>query len=199
MGSLSWPALLSREQNQRFLRACTGRTALRDRAMAQMLFDTGIRLGEALGLTTDAVLWDQGLLKVRGKGNKERRVPITEDALAALRSYMRRERRPKTEADEPFVYLTYDGTALVALNINFANHFREIAKRAGLAKANPHMWRHTAATEMIRNGMSTAQVQRALGHEHLSTTEIYLHLTDNDVADAHRKASPLSNLLRNVR
>jgi integrase/recombinase XerC len=90
--------------------------------------------------------------------------------------------------------LSLRGASLSGRAPSISHRFQAIAKRAGIKRANPHMWRHTAGTELARNGANTAQIQRILGHEHLSTTEIYLHLAGEDVLAAHRAASPASKL-----
>ena len=150
-------------------------TALRDRAILEILYGCGLRVSEACGLLISHVYLKEGFVRVVGKGNKERLVPLGEMAAEAFASYL--EARP--QAAEPalndIAFLNKNGRPLSRVAI-----FNLVRKQALLAGVNkeisPHTFRHSFATHLIENGADLRVVQEMLGHESILTTEIYTHI-----------------------
>jgi integrase/recombinase XerD len=153
---------------------------LRDRAMLEVLYAAGLRVSELVGLPLSAVEPRAGWLRVRGKGGRERVVPLGEPALAALEAWLvegrpRFARRCRRACDA--VFLSSRGGAMTRQN--FFARLRELSRRAGLdpARVSPHVLRHAFATDLLEGGADLRAVQAMLGHADLSTTQIYTHLS----------------------
>jgi integrase/recombinase XerD len=151
---------------------------LRDRAMLEVLYGAGLRVGELVGLPLAGLDARAGLVRVLGKGSKERIVPLGEAALAACGAYLdagRPQLVGKSTCEALFV--TRRGTAMSRQN--FFVRLRDLAIRAGLepARVSPHVLRHAFATDLLEGGADLRSVQAMLGHSDLSTTEIYTHVS----------------------
>lgn len=152
----------------------------RNRAMLEVLYSSGLRVSELVDLRLNNLYADSGFLRVRGKGNKERLVPIGRDALKYVGIYMDEIRgRPPLKAPqngfESFVFLNRNGRKLTRVMV--FTIIRNIARKIGLKKAiGPHTFRHSFATHLIEGGADLRAVQEMLGHESITTTEIYTHL-----------------------
>jgi site-specific recombinase XerD len=163
---------------------------LRDAAVLELLYASGVRVGELSGLTLDALDLAQGQMTVLGKGSKERIVPLHAVAQSRLRDYLRDGRSHLARADSPgSVFLSTRGNRLSE------DAVRRIFKRyigvAGAATAlTPHAMRHTFATHLLEAGADLRTVQELLGHVALSTTQIYTHLSMKRLRDVHRTAHP---------
>ena len=168
----------SEEQKNRLLFAAE-KTGPREKAMFYLLFGTGVRLQEACDLKIQDIFEDTILVK--GKGQKEREIALPGETKAAISDYL--EVRERTDRDHLFT--TEKG------KITY-NYFRArcqiVALRAGV-KFHPHMARHTYASELLKQGVSVYYVSRLLGHEDLSSTQIYLHPSQNDAIEAAKKAN----------
>ena len=163
---------------------------LRNRAILEVLYSSGLRLMELAGLRLKDLDLKKGLARVLGKGNKERVVPVGSYALAAIQAYL--EQRDKlANADSPDkVFLTKGGKAFDSkqLDIILKRYFILIACAKGYT---PHALRHSFATHMLSRGADLRTIQELLGHEQLSTTEIYTHVSLEDVKAAYHKGHPL--------
>jgi integrase/recombinase XerC len=169
---------------------------LRDLAILELLYSCGIRVGELAGLNISSVDPDERLLKVRGKGNKERIVPVGRHALKAIKHYLEasenlRKRASGNPGEAP-LFMNQQGGRLSSRSI------RRILKRyvneCGLSpEISPHSMRHTFATHMLEGGADLRSVQELLGHESLSTTQKYTHVTLDWLMEVYDKAHPRSH------
>ena len=156
--------------------------------MLELLYASGLRVSELVSLKTEAANLQDGWVRVVGKGNKERMVPVHARALAAVRAYLaERERRFKNPAAEMFLGRT--GRKLS--RTQFWRRLRELGTRAGIKqKLHPHLLRHTFATHLLQGGADLRSVQEMLGHADLATTQIYTHLDASALKAAHAKHHP---------
>ena len=158
------------------------------------LFDTGLRVSELAGVKMDDLWLDEGLLKVMGKGGKERHVPIGAEVQRILWRYINRYRPQPLNPKFNFLFLTKDGKKLTKGRIETV--MSNYGRKAGLKgiRVSPHTLRHTAAVTFLRNGGDVFSLQKMLGHSSLEMTRHYCELADVDVKRAHLTASPVDNL-----
>jgi integrase/recombinase XerD len=187
------PKVLSEAQVDALLAAPQKETSLglRDRAMLETLYATGLRVSELVGLRLHEVNFDMGVIRVFGKGSKERLVPLGEEAIDWLRSYLA-EARPallaKRQSDDLFV--TARGAAMSRQA--FWQLIKRYALRAGIdpAKLSPHVLRHAFATHLLNHGADLRVVQLLLGHSDISTTQIYTHVARERLKMLHAAHHP---------
>jgi integrase/recombinase XerD len=149
----------------------------RSRAMLEVLYSSGLRVSELVELKLNNIYFDVGFLRVIGKGNKERLVPIGRDALKYLKIFIEeiRVHIPVQKGFEGDVFLNKRGKRLTRITVFTV--IKELAKKIGLNKTiSPHTFRHSFATHLIEGGADLRAVQEMLGHESITTTEIYTHL-----------------------
>jgi len=152
----------------------------RNRAILEVLYSSGLRVSELVELKLNNLYFDVGFLRVTGKGNKERLVPIGRDAMKYLTLYIDELRgklphKPPQKGSEAFVFLNRNGRKLTRVMI--FTIIKNVAKSIGLDKTiSPHTFRHSFATHLIEGGADLRAVQEMLGHESITTTEIYTHL-----------------------
>lgn len=159
---------------------------VRDRAWLELLYASGLRIGELVGIDVDEVELRARLVKVRGKGSKERIVPFGSKAEEALRAWMSvREVQP----DQHALFTNYRGERITARSVRrlFERYVRAAALRAGVS---PHTLRHSFATHLLNAGADLRGIQELLGHASLSTTQKYTHLNDWQLIAVYRKAHP---------
>ncbi|WZO99392.1 tyrosine recombinase XerC [Isosphaeraceae bacterium EP7] len=160
---------------------------LRDRAMFETLYGGGLRVGELVGLNLDDLDEDRGLVRVRGKGRRERLSPIGKTALAWIVRW-RSARRPE-RLDEPALFLNRYGKRLSSRSVG--RLLEDHTLRVGLDPASsPHTLRHSFATHLLDRGADLRSVQELLGHRSLATTQIYTHVTRERLLEAYRGAHP---------
>ncbi|MCU0430553.1 MAG: site-specific tyrosine recombinase XerD [Cytophagaceae bacterium] len=150
---------------------------MRNRSMLETLYSSGLRVSELCQLRVSNVYMEEGFLKVVGKGNKERFVPIGSDALRYLKIYLQeiRNHMPVAAGHENMVYLNRRGKSLSRVMVFMI--IKEAATKAGIRKVvSPHTFRHSFATHLIEGGADLRAVQEMLGHSSITTTEIYTHL-----------------------
>lgn len=172
------PKLLNRDQIDRLLEAPdpSGLTGLRDRAMLELLYATGLRVSELCAVRMADLQPEAGLLRTIGKGNKERIAPVGKSALAAVRTY-RESARPKLLKGRasPYLFVTARGGALTRQA--FWKLLAAHGKKAGIFHdLTPHVIRHSFATHLLEGGADLRSVQTMLGHADISTTQIYTHV-----------------------
>lgn len=171
------PHVLTGDEIDALLRAPKTGTVLglRDRTMIETLYATGLRVSELVGLTADRVRLDPGFVRVLGKGKKERLVPLGDSAIMWLEVYLQ-DGRPKLNRRRlPQLFLNHRGEPLTRQG--FWKILRRHAAHAGIRSAiSPHIVRHSFATHLVENGADLRTVQMMLGHEALTTTEIYTHV-----------------------
>jgi integrase/recombinase XerD len=184
---------LSADEAERVLNVpdVTGALGVRDRAILETLYSTGVRRAELVALEVDAIDHERGTLMVRqGKGKRDRMVPIGERALAWIRKYLDEVRPQLMLGDGSRVlYLTRHGEAL---SVGEAGRMvSECIKRSGLEKSGScHLFRHTMATLMLENGADVRFVQAMLGHADLKTTQIYTHVAIRALKEVHSATHP---------
>ena len=156
----------------------------RNKAMIEVLYSCGLRVSELVDLRLTNLFFDQEFIKVTGKGNKERLVPINQKAVNEIRLYMEQFRNhlsPK-KGFENFVFLNRSGSRLSRVMV--FSIIKELAKKAGISKTiSPHTFRHSFATHLVEGGADLRAVQEMLGHESIMTTEIYTHLNKEYLKD----------------
>ena len=186
------PRTLSPGEAERLLEAAAGTTprALRDRALAELLYGAGLRVSEAVGLDRTGVDLERRLVRAIGKGNRERVVPIGREAVDALRRYLARGRPHLDRRHRPEVFLNAQGGPLTRAGAFLI--LRRLAEKAGLepGRVHPHLLRHSFATHLLEGGADLRSVQEMLGHADLSTTELYTHVSDRRRRDAYFEAHP---------
>jgi integrase/recombinase XerD len=162
-------------------------TDLRDRAILELLYAGGLRVSEVTDLRTADLSLDQGRILVRGKGDKERIVPIGKAALAALESYLSLGRPALAASQQPdrlHLFLSVRGLPLTRQWV------WKLVKQASQRTASPHMLRHSCATHMVEHGADLRSVQTLLGHADISTTQVYTHLALGHLKSVHREHHP---------
>jgi integrase/recombinase XerC len=165
--------------------------ALRNRAIFETLYSTGVRVAELSGMDVGDVDFDSGFVRVIGKGNKERLVPVGEKALSCIRSYVERRgkgMRPGVSSTEP-LFLNNRGGRLSTRSI--ARLLDKVVQQLGiLHPTSPHGLRHTFATHMLDAGADLRVVQELLGHASLTTTQRYTHVSIDRLMEVYDKAHP---------
>jgi len=186
------PRVLSREEVRRLLEQPHGSSplALRDRALLEVMYACGLRASEAVGLELGDVDLEEGLLRARGKGSKERIVPVGRQALAALSVYLRGG-RPQLVGERPQIRLLVNHRGGELTRQGLYKIVQGHARRAGLQeKMSPHTLRHTFATHLLAGGCDLRSLQEMLGHADLATTQVYTHLSADRLKDAYFGAHP---------
>jgi integrase/recombinase XerD len=192
------PKVLSRDEVTRLLEQPNGTSpgALRDRALLETMYACGLRASEAIGLELSELDLEAGILRARGKGSKERIVPIGGKAVEALRAYLERG-RPKLVGSraEPRVFVNLRGGGLSRQGLY--KIVRRHARTAGLEqRMSPHTLRHTFATHLLTGGCDLRSLQEMLGHADIGTTQIYTHLTTERLRDVYFDAHPRAQIAR---
>lgn len=174
----SLPDVLSVEEVERMLSAIdfSKDEAVRNRAIVEMLYGSGLRVSELCALRLPFYFPDRQLVLVHGKGDKERLVPLSPAAIEATADYLAmRDRLPQKPGFEDFLFLNRRGRSLTRVMIFYM--IRDLAVAAGISKrVSPHTLRHTFATHLLEGGANLRAIQEMLGHASLSTTEIYTHV-----------------------
>jgi integrase/recombinase XerD len=190
------PEVLSYAEVQRLLAQPRGDdpTTFRDRALLELMYASGLRASETTSLEIQDVDLDQGVVRARGKGSKERLVPVGGKAVAAVRAYLRAG-RPKlvSSPEERKLFLNFRGGPLTRQGL-YKIVLRH-AESAGLGdRMSPHTLRHSFATHLLTGGCDLRSVQEMLGHADLSTTQLYTHLSGEEIKEAYFKAHPRAHL-----
>lgn len=183
------PIFLTEEETAKLIESAFSKNdkdelGLRNRAILETFYSTGIRISELVGLNIGDIDPIGGVIKVKGKGKKERMVPIGEAAILVIRRYLG-ERRKQNDA----LFLNKNGLRIGARGVR--GIVRKYIHIAGIRQgASPHTFRHSFATHLLNRGADLRTVQELLGHANLSTTQIYTHLTTEKLKSVYDKAHP---------
>jgi integrase/recombinase XerC len=159
---------------------------LRDRAILELLYSSGLRVGELVGLNLKELDLQLGIVKVMGKGRKERIVPIGAKALVALKNYL--DQRGGLEGEEP-LFINLRGGRLTSRSVG--RLIKKYTRTSGIVrKVSPHSLRHSFATHLLDAGADIREIQEMLGHASLSTTQRYIHLSPGKLMEVYDKAHP---------
>jgi integrase/recombinase XerD len=169
--------------------AKTGSQPYRDAAIILALFDTGVRVGELVGIHTSHLAFEKGIFRVVGKGDRERTVPIGTRTVLAINQYQRRERQPVTTGITR-LFLNRLGKPLTVFGVG--QRLDDLAKEAGIKReaCSPHTFRRGFAVQFLRNGGNVFELQQILGHSSLEMTRRYVSFLDEDLKAAHLRFSP---------
>jgi integrase/recombinase XerD len=194
------PKVLSRDEVVRLLAQPRGSSpaALRDRALLETMYACGLRASEAINLTLSELDLEAGMLRARGKGSKERIVPIGSKAIETLRAYIERGRpRLVNLSDEPRVFVNLRGAGLSRQGLY--KIVQGHARSAGLQdRMSPHTLRHSFATHLLAGGCDLRSLQEMLGHADIGTTQIYTHLSVERLRDVYFDAHPRAQIERQI-
>ncbi|RPJ05154.1 MAG: site-specific tyrosine recombinase XerD [Spirochaetaceae bacterium] len=185
------PKVFSREEIDSLLGSIHDENpcGMRDRALFELIYSCGLRVSEAVDMTLDQLFLKEGVIKVIGKGGKERIVPIGEHAVHWLSRYIEGSRPDlvRNGKHNSFVFLNRFGKRLSRKGM--WKRFKEIALQAGI-DGKIHTLRHSFATHLLKGGADLRSVQELLGHSDIGTTQIYTHIGKDDLHDFHRKYHP---------
>lgn len=186
------PQFFYEEELQALFEAAQGEQPLdlRNMALLELLYATGMRVSELTNLERDALDLSYGIVRVMGKGRKERYIPLGSFALSALETYLETARPRLMKAkDHAVVFVNHRGDPLTEMGVRHI--LQQIVKKSTLTKSiYPHMIRHTFATHLLNNGADMRTVQELLGHSSLSSTQIYTHVTKDHLLSTYKNAHP---------
>lgn len=187
------PQVMTYEEVESILSKPDTSTALglRDKALLEIMYSSGLRVSEAVGLQTTSLMFSEGIIRVFGKGSKERIVPVGNSAVEWTEKYLS-EARPRLEKrgkSMQFVFLNHRGGNISRMAV--WNIVDQYAKQAGILKGvHPHTFRHSFATHLLEGGADLRAVQEMLGHADISTTQIYTHIDREYVKQVYRDCHP---------
>ena len=189
------PGTLNAEEVERLLEAPDTRDprGLRDRAILELLYSSGLRVSELCGLSLQQIDLEHGFLRVFGKGSKERAVPVGSKAVEALTAYLSTGRpvlaKPRTGSA---VFISERGTAISRKTV--WHNIKKLARAAGIEKpVKPHLLRHSFATHLLSGGADLRVIQELLGHANIATTQIYTAVEPRRLVDEHARFHPRGN------
>ena len=183
------PGALTREEMTRLIEYNYPQNlkGLRDRAIIEMLYSSGVRVGELISLKIKDMDFKGKTVNVLGKGKKERLLPVTSQAIDSIENYLMK--RPTGKDKDSIIFCNLKGEPITERGVQYI--IDTLARNCGIyRKITPHMLRHSFATHFLENGMNLRYLQALLGHSNLSTTEIYTHLSIEELTKVYRKAHP---------
>lgn len=161
----------------------------RDQALLMLMFASGLRASEVVNLTFNQVDFDNRIMKVSGKGNKDRLVPFTTSAKEAMLNYINGLRKDLLKEDTKYIFLNSQGNKMTVRGLEYI--LDEIEAKTGLyGKIHPHMLRHSFATKMLNRGADLRTIQELLGHSSIETTSIYTHVAYENMKETYEKTFP---------
>lgn len=168
--------------------------SLRLHALVEVLYATGLRVSELVGLPVTVAQRDDRFFMVRGKGDKERMVPLSAKARTAMKTWLAARARVPAFADSPFLFPAASDSGYLSRQV-FARDLKGLAARAGIASAkiSPHVLRHAFASHLLQNGADLRAVQQLLGHADISTTQIYTHVLEERLVRLVNDHHPLAD------
>ena len=189
-GEQKLPRFLSQEEVERLLEApdTSNPEGVRDRAMIEVLYASGLRVSELVGLTKSSVDLDTGVLFCMGKGSKQRRIPVGRSAVSWLQRYEAARRALLSGRESQRLFVGYLGRPITRQD--FYKTLAAHAARVGLEGVTPHVLRHSFATHLLEHGADTRSVQAMLGHADLATTQIYTHVSGERLRTVYERHHP---------
>ena len=189
-GGQKLPRFLTQEEMERLLEApdTTTPEGVRDRALFELLYATGLRVTELVTLPAANVDVDGGVLHCMGKGSKQRRIPIGRSAVSWLLRYQAARRLLLAGRESPRLFVGYLGRPLSRQNVWAM--LKRADEKAGVEGVTPHVLRHSFATHLLEHGADTRSVQAMLGHSDLATTQIYTHVTSERIRSVYERHHP---------
>lgn len=187
------PSVLSVEEIEKILDApnVEDKTGLRDKAILEMFYSSGLRVSELINLKINDLYFEEEVVRVFGKGSKERIVPMGSSAISWMKKYLLTSRPlfEKKDKSQGFVFLNNRGTKISRMTIwKLVDYY---GKEAGLQKEiHPHLFRHSFATHLLEGGADLRAVQEMLGHSDISTTQIYTHVDRQYIKQIHKDHHP---------
>lgn len=161
----------------------------RDQALLMLMFASGLRASEVVNLTFNQVDFDNRIMKISGKGNKDRLVPFTNSAKEAMLNYINGLRKDLLKEDTKYIFLNSKGNKMTVRGLEYI--LDEIEAKTGLyGKIHPHMLRHSFATKMLNRGADLRTIQELLGHSSIETTSIYTHVAYENMKETYEKTFP---------
>jgi integrase/recombinase XerD len=186
------PSVLTIEEVNKILEAVDtkGKYGLRDRAILETMYASGLRVSEVINLEVNNIFFDDGFLRIFGKGSKERIVPIGKSALRFIEKYFNEERNLIANKESyNYIFLNFRGKKMSRMSV--WNIVRKYSSRAGIKKEiHPHTLRHTFATHLLEGGADIRIIQEMLGHSDISTTQIYTHIDKEYLIEIHKTFHP---------
>ncbi len=185
------PQILSLEEVDALMVAADGDEPLelRNRAMLELLYGSGLRISELIGIRLGDLHLNMGFINVLGKGNKERIVPLGEEGRYALRRYLDKGRPFLKKVDGDIVFVNNRGSSIS--RVGFYKTLKKLTTKAGITKeVSPHTLRHSFASHLLENGVNLRMVQELLGHEDISTTQIYTHINKKHLKEVYEEFHP---------
>jgi len=166
------------------------KSGLRDRAIMETMYASGLRVSELINLEISNIFFEDGFLRIFGKGSKERIVPIGQTALKFIEKYCNEERNLlKNKDSHNFVFLNFRGKKMTRMAV--WNIVKKYSSLAGIKKEiHPHTLRHTFATHLLEGGADIRIIQEMLGHSDISTTQIYTHIDKEYLIEIHKSFHP---------
>lgn len=193
------PQVLSVQEVIKIIEAVKGTDPLsiRNQALLELIYGSGLRVSELLDLKIADIHLLEGYVRVLGKGNKEREVPLGDMSVQALRLYLTKSRNQLTMNSIDYLFLNQDGKRLSRQG--FFKILRKIAKAAGIDRdVSPHTLRHSFATHLLEAGVDLRTLQELLGHEDIQTTQIYTHISQKHLKDVYLNTHPRAKEKNNV-
>jgi integrase/recombinase XerD len=168
--------------------------ALRLHALVEVLYATGLRVSELVSLPLTVAMRDERFFIVRGKGDKERMVPLSAKAREAMRAWLEMRKQSQGHADSPYLFPAGSESGHLPRQV-FARDLKALAARTGIsaAKISPHVLRHAFASHLLHNGADLRAVQQLLGHSDISTTQIYTHVLEERLVRLVNDHHPLAD------
>ncbi|QRN86505.1 site-specific tyrosine recombinase XerD [Clostridia bacterium] len=185
------PDFLTQDETEQLLKMPARDTVLglRDLCILELLYSAGLRVSELTSLEAKNISFEQGYLRVIGKGNKERIVPLGEIAVTMLRTYLLQSRTELAKGSDRHLFLNRSGKLITRQSV--WNLIKKYCKKAGIKKnVSPHTLRHSFATHLLENGADLRSVQEMLGHADISTTQIYTHVSRKHIRDVYDQTHP---------
>lgn len=185
------PSVLSIEEVDLLLDSLKMDTPLniRNKTMVEVLYATGVRISELINIKINDIHINQGYIKIIGKGNKERIVPLSDESIKLLKLYITDSRVKLSKEYNNYLFLNYDGNKMTRQG--FWKILKKLVSEAGITKdISPHTIRHSFASHLLENGLDLRYVQELLGHEDIKTTQIYTHINNQKLKQTYLNAHP---------